>query len=46
VPSRATRRSLHPKVVSNIQEIRARGARVIAIAEIGRRRGRALRRRG
>ena len=27
--------SLHPKVVSNIQEIRARGARVIAIAEIG-----------
>ncbi|WP_167042909.1 glutamine--fructose-6-phosphate transaminase (isomerizing) [Salinibacterium sp. ZJ454] len=27
--------SLHPKVVSNIQEIRARGARVIAIAEQG-----------
>jgi glucosamine--fructose-6-phosphate aminotransferase (isomerizing) len=36
VPSpRDTASSLHPKVVSNIQEIRARGARVIAIAEIG-----------
>jgi glucosamine--fructose-6-phosphate aminotransferase (isomerizing) len=27
--------SLHPKVISNIQEIRARGAKVIAIAEAG-----------
>ena len=25
---------MHPKVVSNIQEIRARGARIIAIAEV------------
>jgi glucosamine--fructose-6-phosphate aminotransferase (isomerizing) len=35
VPSPRGPGSLHPKVVSNIQEIRARGARVIAIAEIG-----------
>jgi glutamine---fructose-6-phosphate transaminase (isomerizing) len=35
VPSPRDRQSLHPKVVSNIQEIRARGARVIAIAEKG-----------
>jgi glucosamine--fructose-6-phosphate aminotransferase (isomerizing) len=35
VPSPRHDDSLHPKVVSNIQEIRARGARVIAIAEIG-----------
>ena len=46
VPSPRDPRSLHPKVVSNIQEIRARGARVIAIAEAGRRRGAAVRRRG
>lgn len=35
VPSPRHDGSLHPKVVSNIQEIRARGARVIAIAEAG-----------
>jgi len=35
VPSPRDPSSLHAKVVSNIQEIRARGARVIAIAEIG-----------
>lgn len=35
VPSPRDSDSLHPKVVSNIQEIRARGARVIAIAEEG-----------
>jgi glucosamine--fructose-6-phosphate aminotransferase (isomerizing) len=35
VPSPRHDDSLHPKVVSNIQEIRARGARVIAIAEVG-----------
>jgi glucosamine--fructose-6-phosphate aminotransferase (isomerizing) len=35
VPSPRGTASLHPKVVSNIQEIRARGARVIAIAELG-----------
>ncbi|MDI2098616.1 glutamine--fructose-6-phosphate transaminase (isomerizing) [Ruicaihuangia caeni] len=35
VPSPRDERSLHAKVVSNIQEIRARGARVIAIAEQG-----------
>ena len=35
VPSPRSQASLHPKVVSNIQEIRARGARVIAIAELG-----------
>jgi glucosamine--fructose-6-phosphate aminotransferase (isomerizing) len=35
VPSPRHDLSLHPKVVSNIQEIRARGARVIAIAELG-----------
>jgi glucosamine--fructose-6-phosphate aminotransferase (isomerizing) len=34
VPS-ITSRLLHGKIVSNIQEIRARGARVIAIAEAG-----------
>jgi glucosamine--fructose-6-phosphate aminotransferase (isomerizing) len=35
VPSPRAADSLHKKVVSNIQEIRARGARVIAIAEKG-----------
>ncbi|MBH0008496.1 glutamine--fructose-6-phosphate transaminase (isomerizing) [Salinibacterium sp. SWN1162] len=35
VPSPRDPNSLHKKVVSNIQEIRARGARVIAIAEKG-----------
>lgn len=35
VPSPIDADSLHPKVISNIQEIRARGARVIAIAEEG-----------
>jgi glucosamine--fructose-6-phosphate aminotransferase (isomerizing) len=35
VPSPRNDGSLHKKVVSNIQEIRARGARVIAVAEIG-----------
>jgi glucosamine--fructose-6-phosphate aminotransferase (isomerizing) len=35
VPSPRDPSSLHAKVVSNIQEIRARGARVIAIAEAG-----------
>ncbi len=35
VPSPRESATLHSKVVSNIQEIRARGARVIAIAEIG-----------
>ncbi|PRY67587.1 glutamine--fructose-6-phosphate transaminase [Glaciihabitans tibetensis] len=35
VPSPRAHDSLHKKVVSNIQEIRARGARVIAIAEKG-----------
>ncbi|HRN28780.1 MAG TPA: glutamine--fructose-6-phosphate transaminase (isomerizing) [Terrimesophilobacter sp.] len=35
VPSPRSADSLHAKVVSNIQEIRARGARVIAIAEQG-----------
>jgi glucosamine--fructose-6-phosphate aminotransferase (isomerizing) len=35
VPSQRDKESLHPKVISNIQEIRARGAKVIAIAEAG-----------
>ena len=35
VPSPHGREGLHSKVVSNIQEIRARGARVIVIAEEG-----------
>lgn len=35
VPSPRDPLSLHSKVISNIQEIRARGARVIAIAERG-----------
>jgi glucosamine--fructose-6-phosphate aminotransferase (isomerizing) len=35
VPSPNDVDSLHPKVISNIQEIRARGAKVIAIAEDG-----------
>lgn len=35
VPSPRDKDSLHRKVVSNIQEIRARGARVLAIAEQG-----------
>jgi glutamine---fructose-6-phosphate transaminase (isomerizing) len=35
VPSPRDHDSLHPKVISNIQEIRARGAKVIAVAEAG-----------
>lgn len=35
VPSPRHDESLHPKIVSNIQEIRARGARVLAICETG-----------
>jgi glucosamine--fructose-6-phosphate aminotransferase (isomerizing) len=35
VPSHRDADSLHPKVISNIQEIRARGAKVIAVAEAG-----------
>ena len=35
VPSPSTRHGLHGKVVSNIQEIRARGARTIVVAEEG-----------
>ena len=35
VPPRGSRRVLHDKIVSNIQEIRARGARTIVIAEEG-----------
>lgn len=35
VPSPAAEDSLHAKVISNIQEVKARGARVIAIAEAG-----------
>jgi glucosamine--fructose-6-phosphate aminotransferase (isomerizing) len=35
VPSVRGRRTLHDKIVSNIQEIRARGARTIVIAEEG-----------
>ena len=35
VPSPRAKDSLHKKVVSNIQEIRARGARILAIAEQG-----------
>ena len=35
VPSPRGRATLHGKMVSNIQEVRARGARVIAIAEEG-----------
>ncbi|MBI1350552.1 MAG: glutamine--fructose-6-phosphate transaminase (isomerizing) [Actinomycetales bacterium] len=35
VPSATGRADLHDKVISNIQEVRARGARVIAIAEEG-----------
>ena len=35
VPSPRHSAHLHAKVVSNIQEIRARGARVIAVAEVG-----------
>jgi glucosamine--fructose-6-phosphate aminotransferase (isomerizing) len=35
VPSPAGRAVLHDKIVSNIQEIRARGARVIVVAEEG-----------
>ena len=35
VPSPVTESLLHSKVVSNIQEVKARGARVIAICEIG-----------
>jgi glucosamine--fructose-6-phosphate aminotransferase (isomerizing) len=34
VPSRRGRPELHGKVVSNIQEVRARGARTIVVAEI------------
>src|SRR5437763_10323397 len=35
VPSSGGRSPLHGKVLSNMQEVRARGARVIAIAEEG-----------
>ena len=35
VPSPGSRDSLHAKVISNAQEVRARGARTIAIAEDG-----------
>lgn len=35
VPSPRDKDTLQPKVISNIQEIRARGAKVIAIAEAG-----------
>ena len=35
VPSPRGRESLHDKIVSNIQEVRARGARTIVIAEEG-----------
>lgn len=35
VPAKKTPGSLQPKVISNIQEIKARGAKVIAIAEEG-----------
>ncbi|ADG75493.1 glucosamine/fructose-6-phosphate aminotransferase, isomerizing [Cellulomonas flavigena DSM 20109] len=35
VPSPRGRDSLHSKVVSNIQEIRARGARTLVVAEVG-----------
>jgi glucosamine--fructose-6-phosphate aminotransferase (isomerizing) len=35
VPSPRSSAQIHPKVISNIQEIRARGARIIAIAEQG-----------
>ena len=35
VPSPRTQPTMHSKIVSNIQEIRARGARVIAVAEEG-----------
>ena len=35
VPSPMDRHSLHAKVVSNIQEVRARGARTIVVAEDG-----------
>ncbi|HIY23630.1 MAG TPA: SIS domain-containing protein, partial [Candidatus Brachybacterium merdigallinarum] len=35
VPSPRGRESLHSKVVSNIQEVRARGARTLVIAEEG-----------
>jgi glucosamine--fructose-6-phosphate aminotransferase (isomerizing) len=35
VPSPRSRESVHAKVVSNIQEVRARGARTIVIAEEG-----------
>jgi glucosamine--fructose-6-phosphate aminotransferase (isomerizing) len=38
VPSPADRPLLHDKIVSNIQEIRARGARTIVIAEEATRR--------
>ena len=42
---RAAAASLHDKIVSNIQEVRARGARTIVIAEEGDDDGRAVRRR-
>lgn len=35
VPSPCNNEMLHPKVISNIQEIRARGARVLAVCETG-----------
>ena len=46
VPRPRGRTALHAKVVSNIQEIRARGARTIVIAEEGDEDVRAVRRRG
>ncbi|WP_293698249.1 glutamine--fructose-6-phosphate transaminase (isomerizing) [uncultured Agrococcus sp.] len=35
VPSSRTQPTMHSKIVSNIQEIKARGARIIAVAEEG-----------
>lgn len=35
VPSPAGRAVLHDKIVSNLQEVRARGARTVVIAEVG-----------
>jgi glucosamine--fructose-6-phosphate aminotransferase (isomerizing) len=35
VPSPRSRKVLHDKIVSNIQEVRARGARTLVIAEDG-----------
>jgi glucosamine--fructose-6-phosphate aminotransferase (isomerizing) len=46
VPGPDAPHELHNKVVSNIQEIRARGARTLVIAQDGDEDGRAVRRRG